>query len=463
MNKTLNIMKTKYALLMLPMLMMLDSCGLYTSYKRPENLPLEGLYRDSVQQTDTTSLASLSWRKLFTDPCLQSLIEEGLAHNTDLQKAQLQTEEAEATLQQSRAAFLPSLSLTPEGKLSSYGGSKTQKTYSLGASSSWEIDAFGSLRNNKEQKKASFYESKAYALAVKTKLIATIADSYYTLLMLDRQLEITNNTLVAWQQEVRTEKALKEAGRVNEAQVNQAEANCLGAQHSILKLQQQISEQENSLSRLIGRVPQTITRGSLSNQTFPDALATGVPLNILSRRPDVYQSEYALRGSFYGVNKARSAFYPSLTLSGTAGWTNSGGMAIANPGKLLLSVLGSLTQPIFSKGQNEANLKIAKAQQQEALLSYTQAILDAGAEVNDALKQWQTALKKQDADRQEIEKLTKAVRNTKLLMENGTTNYLDVLTAEQNLLTAELSAVTDKNDEIEGVIALYHALGGGTE
>lgn len=455
-------MKKIYGLIMICAVMTLDSCGIYTKYSRPENLPTQGLYRDSVEETDTTSLATMSWRQLFTDPNLISLIDEGLKNNTDLQKAKLQTDEAEATLQQSRAAFYPSLSLTPEGKLSSYDGAKTTKTYSLGASASWEVDAFGSLRNTKEQKQAA-YQQKAYAQAVMTKLIATIAEDYYSLLMLDRQLEITEQTVTTWTANVKAEKAMKEAGKATEASVNQAEANCLSAEHSALALQQQINEQENSLSTLIGRVPQTIKRGTIDSQTFPVTLSAGVPLSMLSKRPDVLQAEYNLKQSFYGVNKARSAFYPSITLSGTAGWTNSGGMAVTNPGKLLLSAIGSLTQPIFSKGQNEANLKIAKAQQQEAALSYTQSILDAGAEVNNALKQWQTSLAKQEKDKQEIDKLMKAVKNTRLLMDDGTTNYLDVLSAESTLLNARLTEVSDKYSEIESVILLYHALGGGVE
>jgi multidrug efflux system outer membrane protein len=456
-------MKKIYGLIMICAVMTLDSCGIYTKYSRPENLPTQGLYRDSVEETDTTSLATMSWRQLFTDPNLVSLIDEGLKNNTDLQKAKLQTDEAEATLQQSRAAFYPSLSLTPEGKLSSYDGAKTTKTYSLGASASWEVDAFGSLRNTKEQKQAAYQQQKAYAQAVMTKLIATIAEDYYSLLMLDRQLEITEQTVTTWTANVKAEKAMKEAGKATEASVNQAEANCLSAEHSALALQQQINEQENSLSTLIGRVPQTIKRGTIDSQTFPVTLSAGVPLSMLSKRPDVLQAEYNLKQSFYGVNKARSAFYPSITLSGTAGWTNSGGMAVTNPGKLLLSAIGSLTQPIFSKGQNEANLKIAKAQQQEAALSYTQSILDAGAEVNNALKQWQTSLAKQEKDKQEIDKLMKAVKNTRLLMDDGTTNYLDVLSAESTLLNARLTEVSDKYSEIESVILLYHALGGGVE
>jgi len=279
--------------------------------------------------------------------------------------------------------------------------------------------------------------------------------------MLDRQLEITNTTITVWRQNLKAEIAMKEAGQANEAEVNQAEANCLSAEHSALTLTQQINEQENALSTLIGCVPQAIKRGTFANISFPTTISAGVPLSMIEKRPDVRQSENSLKSAFYGVNKARSAFFPSITLSGTAGWTNSNGTAIVNPGKILLTTLGSLTQPILDKGLNEANLKIAKAQQQEAMISYSQSILNAGEDVNNALKQWQTALDKQKLDEQEIDKLTTAVRNTKLLMENSTTNYLDVLNAEQTLLNAKLTAVSDKYSEIEGIILLYHALGGG--
>lgn len=456
-------MKIKFELFLLSALALFNSCGIYSRYERPKDLPLQGLYRDSTQTEDTTSIASLTWRQLFTDAKLTALIEEGLKNNTDLQKALLQTEEAEATLQQSKAAILPSLSLSSEGKLSSFNGKSPQKTYSLGVSASWESEALGTLRNNREQSKAALQQAKAYTQAVQTKLIATIADDYYSLLLLDRQLEITDSTKNTWKENLKAKRVMMQAGRINEAEVNQAEANYQSAEHTSLKLKQQIYEQENSLAALIGSVPQTIERDRIDNQHFPSDLSVGVPLNLLSKRPDVLQKEYELEQYFYDVNKARAAFYPSLTLSGTAGWTNSGGVAITDPGKLLLTAIGSIAQPLFNRKRNVTNLKIAKAQQQEALLSYSQAILDAGTEVNNALRQWQTALKKEETDRKQIEQLTLAVKNTRLLMANGTTNYLDVLNAEQNLLNAKLSAVSDQQDEIEGIIYLYHALGGGKE
>lgn len=443
---------------------MLNSCGIYTNYQRPKDIQTDSLYRDiQVSTSDSSSIATLSWRELFNDKHLQSLIETGLKNNSDIQTSRLKVTEAEATLHVSKMSFLPSVSLNPQGKLSSFDGSKTTKTYSIGGDLNWEIDAFGSLRNTKKGDEASLKQYKAYVQAVQTKLIATIADSYYTLLMLDKELSITDNTVATWKENVKAMRALKEAGQETEAAVAQNEASLLSEQNSMLKLQQQIREQENAISTLIGIVPQHIVRSSLDEINFPQSLSTGLPIKLLSNRPDVCQAEYSLEQSFYNINQARSAFYPNITLSGSAGWTNSSGMAIVNPGKLLLSALGSLTQPIFNNGKNTANLKIAQARYEEAKISFKQALLDAGQDVNNALTQWQTARKKQLIDKQQIDKLGIALHNTQLLMDNGTTNYLEVLTARQSLLNAQISLTEDQYSEIEGVINLYHALGGGME
>ena len=441
----------------------LSSCGIYTNYHRPEDLPTDSLYRDAPVTEDTFSLATLSWRELFTDSRLAKWIEVGLEKNTDLQTARLRVKEAEATLFSSKMAFLPSASLTPEGTLSSFDGSTPSKTYSLGASAGWEVDIFGSLRNSKKSARAALEQSKAYEQAVQTQLIATIADNYYSLLMLDKQLAITRETARNWEENLRMMKVMKRTGQRDDAAVAQAEASKLSADASVLTLERQIHELENSFSTLLGMVPQKIERGDLSELEFDEELSVGVPLQLLNKRPDVRQAEYSLAQAFYATNKARSAFYPQITLSGSAGWTNNSGAAIVNPGKWLLSAVGSLTQPIFNKGTNIAQLKIAKAQQEEALLAFQQKLLDAGAEVNDALIQWQTARKCLDIDKQQIEALKSAVRSTQLLMRHGNTNYLEVLTAQQTLLQAQLTEASDKYSEIQGVINLYHALGGGAE
>ena len=327
----------------------------------------------------------------------------------------------------SKLSFLPSVSLNPEGTLSSYDGAKTSKTYSLGASASWEIDIFGSLRNAKKGSRAALEQSRAYQQAVQSQLIATIADTYYSLLMLDEQLDITRRTAKSWQETVQSLQALMRAGEQNQAAVAQAEASRLTAEQSVLSLEKQIKELENSLSTLVGIVPQAIERGKLSEAVFSEQLSVGIPLQLLGKRPDVRQAEYALAEAFYATNQARSAFYPQITLSGSAGWTNNSGAAIVNPGNWLLQAVGSLTQPLFNKGKNIANLRIAKAQQEEALLAFQQSLLDAGAEVNNALTQWQTARQSLTLDEEKIEQLETALRSTRLLMQHGNTNYLEVL------------------------------------
>lgn len=437
---------------------LMAGCGIYKPYSRPE-VETDGLYRD-IPTEDTVTLASLSWRELFTDPQLQTLIETGLEQNTDLRIARLRVEEAEAVLRNARLSYLPSVSLTPEGGVSRHDGI-TAKTYNLGASASWEIDIFGKVTNAKRGARAALKGSRAYEQAVQTQLVATVANSYYTLLMLDRQLTIQNRTLATWEQSVKVLEALKRAGKSNDAAVLQARANRMALESSVLALRQSIHETENALSTLLALPAGAIERGTLDGQQFPEELSVGVPLQLLANRPDVRQAEYSLAQAFYATNAARAAFYPNLTLSGALGWTNNGGGVVLNPGKWLLGAIGSLTQPLFNRGTNRANLKIAKVQQEEATLLFRQSLLDAGKEVNDALTVWQTARQRVAINGSQVATLRKAVRKTELLMRHSPTTYLEVLTAQQSLLVAELAEAQDRFDEIQGVIDLYHALGGG--
>lgn len=439
----------------------LSGCHIYRTYERPELSGVDSLYRVPAMTEDTMSLADFSWKELFTDTVLQQLIEKGIANNTDLNIARLKVREAEALLTSSKLAYLPSVSLTPQGTIKSIEGNSPTKTYNLAASADWELDIFGRLTNAKREAKAVLEQSQAYKQAVQTQLIATIANSYYTLLMLDKQLDISKRTAEIWAENLRVMKALKKAGQTTEMAVAQIEASKLSVDASLLSLEQQITEVENSLSSLLGVVPQRIDRSTLDMQSFPDTLSVGVPLQLLQRRPDVRQSEAVLAEFFYTTNRAYSAFYHAITLSGSAGWTNAAGAIISNPGEWLFSAVGALVQPLFNRGQNIANLKVAKARQEEALLTFRQTLLNAGTEVNDALLQWQVARRRLDLDRQQIISLQSAVRSSELLMRHSSQNYLEVLTARQTLLDAELSAVSDRFEEIQGVINLYHALGGG--
>ena len=439
----------------------LGSCQIYRAYQRPELPETDSLFRQPVPVADTASLADLTWRELFTDPLLQRLIDSGLVNNSDLRIARLRVAEAEASLSAARLAYLPSLSLSPQGTINAPENAPATRTYDLAAAAEWEIDLFGKLLNEKRGAAATLAGQEAYRQAVETQLVATIANSYYTLLMLDRQLEISRSTSEIWAENVRVMKALKRAGQTTEMAVAQTVAEQAAVEGSVLTLEREINETENALCVLLGTTPRTIERSALGEQQFPDSLLTGVPLQLLSRRPDVRQSEAALAAAYYATNTARSAFYPSITLGGTAGWTNAAGAAITNPGQWLFTAVGSLVEPLFTRGRNRANLKIAQAQQEEALVNFRQSLLAAGAEVNDALVQWQTAQQRLDLDNRQITALESALRSAELLMRHSSQNYLEVLTARQSLLQAELDATSDCFDKIQGVINLYHALGGG--
>ena len=458
----------KQILYMLCATALLSSCHIYKSYDRPEDITTSGLYRDPVADndtlvSDTTNFGNVNWRELFTDPQLQALIEQGLQNNTDLRSAQLQIEEAEAALMSAKLAFLPSFALSPQGTISSFDGGKATKTYTLPVTASWELDIFGRLRNAKQQAKALYAQSKDYQQAVRTQLIAGIANVYYTLLMLDEQLAISQQTEEAWKETVASTRALMDAGLANEAATSQMEAAYYSVQTSILDLKEQINQVENSLALLLAETPRRYERGKLADQRLPEDVAVGVPMQMLSNRPDVRAAERSLEQAFYATNQARAAFYPSIVLSGSAGWTNSAGSMIVNPGKFLASAVGSLTQPLFNKGQIMAQYRIAKAQQEEASLSFQQALLNAGSEVNDALVACQTSKAKTLLFEKQIQSLEKALESTSLLMEHGTTTYLEVLTARQSLLSAQLSQTANRFTEIQSVINLYQALGGGRE
>ena len=439
--------------------LMLTGCGTYSRYHRA-GIRTENLYWNLSVDIDTTNIASMSWREMFTDRELQSLIEAGLEQNTDLNVARLRVEAAEAALMTAKLSYLPSLGINAEGGGSRYDGA-TAKTYNVGATASWELDIFGKFTAAKRGAVVAWQGSRDYQQAVQTQLIATIADSYYTLALLDEQMSINNRTLENWRATVRTLEALTKVGKANEAGVLQAKANVMQLESSQLAICKSVSETENALSAILAMPSQPIERSSLDEASFPDTISIGVPLQLLSNRPDVRQAEMELAQAFYATHVARSAFYPNITLSGTLGWTNNGGGAITNPGQWLFNAIGSLTQPLFNRGTNIANLKIAQTKQEEAKLLFQQSLLNAGKEVNDALTTWQTAKSQYEINTRQVETLREAVRKTELLMSHSSTSYLEVLTTQQSLLSAEQAQAQDRFGEIQGIINLYHALGGG--
>lgn len=445
----------------------LGSCGIYTKYQPVDTVP-QALYGDSVQSTpladyqcDSTNIGTTGWREMFPDPQLQSLIERALEQNTDYQSAQLRVDEAAATLQAAKLAFLPSFAIAPQASVTSFNNAKAVQTYSVPLSMSWEIDIFGRMRNAKQQAKALYAKSQDYSQAVRTQLIANVANTYYTLMTLREQRQITAETEDAWKETLRSARALMNVGRYDEAGVSQMEATMHQVHTSLLELDQQISQTENALALILADTPRHYATGQWSDAYMPQNLQVGVPLQMLAQRPDVRVAQRTVESAFYGVNQARSAFYPTLVLSGSVGWTNSSGVSIINPGRLLATALGSLTAPIFSRGQNMAQLKIAKAQQEEAKLAFTQTLLNAGNEVNDALTACQTAKNKATSIDAQVASLENALRSTTLLMEHGNNSYLEVLTARQALLSAQLTRTANNLSLVQSIINLYQALGGG--
>ena len=446
--------------------LLMTSCGLYTKYERPE-VDTKGLVRDVQSATDTlavsdtASFGNLPWRQVFTDPQLQSLIEKGLANNTNLLNAALNVKMVEDQLMVAKLAFVPGFTFSPQGTVASWDGNKATKTYSLPITASWSVDLFGNLLNQKRSAQMALLATKDYQQVVQTKVVSNIANMYYTLLMLDKQLQVVNDMTKLTEDTWNIMKIQKDLGRVKETSVQSAEANYYSVQAQATDLKRQIRETENSLSLLLGQQAQTIQRGTFEGQSLPTQFSTGVSLQLLNNRPDVHYAEMSLAQCFYDVNTARSRFYPNITISGTGAFTNSSGAGIVNPGKWLLSAVGSLTQPIFAHGQLIAGLKVAKSQQEQAYNTWQNAVLSAGSEVSNALVLYNSSDEKSKLEAKQVESLKKNVEYNKMLFNDGSATYLEIITAQQSLLNAELSKVADDFYKMQAVVNLYYALGGG--
>ena len=446
--------------------LLMTSCGLYNKYERPQ-VDTYGLVRDVASNTDTLAVAdtasfgNLPWRDVFTDPQLQSLIETGLANNTNLLNAALNVKMVEDQLMIAKLAFVPGFTFSPQGTVASWDGNKASKTYSLPVTASWSVDLFGNLLNVKRSAQMALLATKDYQQVVQTKVISNIANMYYTLLMLDKQLQVVNDMSKLVEETWNIMKIQKELGRVKETSVQSAEANLYSVQAQAADLKRQIRETENSLSLLLGQQAQTIKRGTFEGQSLPSKFSTGIGLQLLNNRPDVHYAEMSLAQCFYDVNTARSKFYPNITISGTGAFTNSGGGGIVNPGKWLLSAVGSLTQPIFAHGQIIAGLKVAKSKQEQAYNTWQNAVLSAGSEVSNALVLYNSSDEKSKLEEKQVESLKKNVEYNKMLFNDGSATYLEVITAQQSLLNAELSKVADDFYKMQAVVNLYYALGGG--
>ena len=415
------------------------SCkSLYGKYEKPE-VNTKGLVRDVVSNTDTlavtdtTNFGNMPWRSVFTDPQLQTLIEMGLQHNTDLLNAALNVKAVEAQLMAAKLSFLPSFTFT------------------------------GKLLSQKRSAQMALLATKDYQVVVKTNVISGIANMYYTLLMLDKQLDIVNNMEKLTKETLDLMVIQKDLGRVRSTGVQSAEANYYSVQTKKTDIIRQIRETENALSLLLGQTAQTIQRGKIDNQSLPTNLSTGVAISMLNNRADVHAAEMDLAQCFYNVQTARSRFYPSISITGSGTFTNSSGMGIVNPGKWLLSAVGSLVQPIFAKGQLIAGLKVAQVKYEQALNTWQNKVLNAGNEVSNALVKYNSAAAKSELETKRIATLTKNVEDTKLLLQQSNSSYLEVITAQQTLLNAELSKVTEDFTKMQSIVSLYQALGGGAK
>lgn len=447
---------------------LLSSCNLYKNYERPADIKVTGLYRDTTAigdtlAADTSNFGNVPWRQVFTDPQLQALIEQGLSQNTDLLTAALKVREAEASLKSAKLAFAPSVALSATGTVANFNG-YTAKTYSVPLAASWDVDLFGKLLNTKKGAQMTVQQMVFYKQAVQTSIVSAIANYYYTLLMLDQQLDISTQTAGIMKENAETMQAMKDAAMTNEAAVSQSKEAYAQVLATLPAIRQSIRETENALCALLHQSPQKIGRSTLDAQILPTNFSAGVPVQLLANRPDVKASESALAASFYNVNVARASFYPQLNITGSLGWTNSAGGALVNPGKILSSLVGSITQPLFSKGRLTAQLEVAKAQQEEAKLKFEQTLLNAGNEVSNALSLYQTTLEKSAARTMQVDAAEKSAEYTKELFHLGSsTTYLEVLSAQQSLLSARLAQISDRFDSMQAVVSLYSALGGGRE
>jgi len=450
--------------------LLLTSCGLYNKYDRPE-VVADGIVRDplaangALQVADTASFGNLPWRQLFTDPQLQMLIEQGLEKNPDLLNAALNVQMVNEGLKVARLAFLPSLSLTPQGTLATLQTDPATKTksYQVPLSASWNVDLFGNLLNAKRSAQMKLIATQDYQTVVKCNIVSGIANLYYTLLMLDRQVEIVSDMEQLTKETWEKMQFMKD-NRVGyrSTAVQSAEAAYYSVQAQKVDLLRQVREMENSLSLLIGQPAQAIKRGRLADQSLPSQFATGVGLQLLNNRADVHAAEMSLAQCFYDVQQARSRFYPSITITGSGAFTNSNGLV--NPGKMLWSAVAGLVQPIFQHGQIVAGLKVAKLQYEQAYNTWQNTVLKAGNEVSNALVSYNSSAEKGVLDSKRVGVLRQNVEDTKKLMESSSnTTYLEVISAQSNLLNAEISEVTDQFNKMQAVVNLYQALGGGAK
>lgn len=456
--------------LLLVVAITLQSCFVARDYVRPDlDIETENLYRTENLPKDSVSMADVSWKNLFTDQYLEQYIEEGLQNNMDIRIAIQQMIAAEAYAKQGKAGYLPTLSVGPNythqeySENSQFGSifSGGLDTYDITADLSWEADIWGKIRSNKRASQADYLQSVAGHQAVKTQLISNIANTYYNLLALDAQLEVTNQTIATRASSVETIKALKDAGQVTQVAVDQNIAQYNSAKALQIDIETAIFKAENTLSILLGKAPQEFKRSRLDNQSIDQEIKLGVPARLLRNRPDVMAAEYALISDFELTNVANSSFYPSLTLTASGGLQSLELDKLLNANSLFATVVGGLTQPLLNQRKLKTQKEVALANQESSLLNFKKTLLVAGSEVSNALFSYEAETKKFEFRKNEVEALRKAETNSEELLKNGYANYLDLLTARQSALSAELNLITNKLSQLSATVELYRSLGGG--
>ncbi len=451
--------------------LLLSSCGVYNKYERPD-VNTKGLIRDAVSdvdtlavsQEDTASFGNLPWRSVFTDPQLQALIEQGLEKNANLQNAALTVQMYESMLKAAKLAFLPAITFGGTNQMGSIqtlytNPSQTTKSYTLPVTASWTLDLFGNILSQKRSTQMKLLGYKDYQMAVRAQVVGGVANAYYTLLMLDEQLRIVTEMSKMAKETWEMMKLQHQLGRMRSTSVQSAEAAYLSTQTQANDFRRQIRATENALSLLIGQAGQQIPRSTLAQQSLPNEFATGVGIALLKNRPDVHNAEMNLAACFHDVQTARSQFYPTISIGATGAFSNGGGSI--NPGKWLVNLFGSLTQPIFARGALIANLKVSKLKYEQAFNSWQNAILSAGNEVSNALVNYNSYDANSKLEKQRVEVLTKNVEDTRALYKSSGSSYLEVLTAQTQLLSAQINKVTDDFNKMQAVVSLYTALGGG--
>lgn len=441
---------------------LLSGCHIYKKYETPQTTALTRAYVEARQQpADSAAFGNLLWEKVFTDPMLADLINRALLNNKDLNNARLNVDIAHAQMRGARLSYLPSLALAPNGAGASYAGSDISWTYQLPAQVSWEVDIFGKILNKKRQAEEAYRQSEVYAQATRSQIISAVAYTYYAIAAVNSQLELSRSTAILWGESVEVMKNLKLAGRVTEAAVVQSTAQYYSIKATITDLEVQRDQLNNTMSLLLNEMPQNWNINTTLDFKAPEIVRTAIPMAELASRPDVEAAERSLAMAYYATNSARAAFYPGIAITANGGFTNLLGGFISNPGDWFYQLAGSLTAPLFARGQNIANLQASKARQKQAMNNFEYALLNAAAEVSDALTVYEKSVEKEALLVEQVRNLEKSVEYTQDLLEYSTGTYLEVLTAQQSLLAAQTSYISSRLSQARAFINLYQALGGG--